>query len=190
MTDMIPRPARERILSAAYDLFTRRGVKDVTVSEIIQRSGVAIATFYRQFGSKEKLVEACLERRAQVWTTDSIVTEARERSRDARGALLAIFDIFDEWFNGDSFEGDSFVNVLIEMGSQHALGRASIVHLARVRRSVFELAVEAELRDPDGFAHSYQILMVGSAIASTMGDKLAARRAQKMVENLLAEHSP
>jgi AcrR family transcriptional regulator len=54
---------RERILTVAYELFARRGVRGVGVNELISRSGVAKASFYRHFASKDELVLAFLERR-------------------------------------------------------------------------------------------------------------------------------
>lgn len=186
-----PKPgARERILRAAYDLFSRRGVRDVGVDEIIKSSGVAIATFYRHFASKDDLVTAFLRRREQLWTSGTIVAQARKRSAEPRDQLLAIFDIFDEWFQRKDFEGDSFVNVLIEMGPQHPLGQASIAHLDNVRSSICMLANEGHLRDPEDFARSWQLLMKGAIITARMGDFAAAVRARKMATWLLEEHSP
>ena len=43
---------------AAYGLFSRRGIRDVGVDELIRASGVAKATFYRHFPSKVDLVLA------------------------------------------------------------------------------------------------------------------------------------
>jgi len=51
-------PARERIVSTAYALFTRRGVRAVGIDEIISQSGVAKATMYRHFRTKNDLVLA------------------------------------------------------------------------------------------------------------------------------------
>lgn len=188
MSDTSKPNARERILQTAYDLFTQRGVRDVPVDEIIKRSGVAIATFYRHFRSKDELVEAFLSRREQLWTSDSIVSAARDRGSDPVEKLLAIFDVFDEWFHRENFEGDSFVNVLLEMGAEHPLGKASIKHLANVRRNLEELAVEAGLREPKEFAFSYQILMKGAIIEATMGDMKAAKRAQRMARRLIDDY--
>ncbi|ETW22604.1 hypothetical protein MGAST_19170 [Mycobacterium gastri 'Wayne'] len=42
-------PARERILGAAYELFSRRGIRAVGTDEVIERAGVARATLYRAF---------------------------------------------------------------------------------------------------------------------------------------------
>src|SRR5690554_5397850 len=160
--------ARKRILLTAYDLFSQRGVRNVSVDEIIKTSGVAIATFYRHFSSKNELAAEFLKLRAEVWSTDVVVAESRRRALEPRARLLAIFDIFDEWFHRDDFEGDSFVNVLIEMGSEHPLGQASIEHLGDVRESVKQMAEEARLRDPDGFSRSYQLLMKGAIIGAMM----------------------
>jgi AcrR family transcriptional regulator len=188
MDDRIRPSARERILSSAYELFSKRGLRDVSVDEIITHSGVAIATFYRHFRSKDELAEAFLNRREELWSTDAVVMAARRRSPDPEGQILAIFDVFDEWFHRDDFEGDSFVNVLLEMGPTHPLGRASIDHLVNVRHSVRTIAEEAGLRDADEFAYSFHILMKGSIIAAEMGDELAARRAKHMAEHLVEEH--
>ena|SRR5690554_3004480 len=134
--------ARKRILLTAYDLFSQRGVRNVSVDEIIKTSGVAIATFYRHFSSKNELAAEFLNLRAEVWSTDMVIAETRRRTLTPRERLLAIFDAFDEWFRRDDFEGDSFVNVLIEMGGDHPLGQASIAHLADVRNSVQQMAEE------------------------------------------------
>jgi len=187
MSDQSKPSARERILQTAYELFTQRGVRDVPVDEIIRRSGVAIATFYRHFRSKDELVAAFLKRREELWTTESVVAAARERGSDPVEKLLAIFDVFDEWFHRENFEGDSFVNVLIEMGAEHPLGKASIHHLANVRKNLEELAIEAGLRQPKEFAFSFQILMKGSIIEATMGDARSAKRAQCMARRLIED---
>jgi len=183
-------PARERILRTAYELFSHRGIRDVSVDEIVGSSGVAIATFYRHFPSKDALVTAFLERREEVWTTDQVVASAKAHSADPIEQLLAVFDIFDRWFNHPEFEGDSFVNVLIEMGPAHPLGQASIQHLENVRRSIQGMAEEAELENAEEFAHSFHILMKGSIITADMGDKKSAVRAKAMARRLIEAHAP
>jgi AcrR family transcriptional regulator len=180
--------ARERILSTAYALFTQRGIRDVGVDEIIARSGVAKATLYRHFRSKDDLVLAFLQLREQLWTFATVEQEARRRGVDPEGQLLAIFDVFDDWFGRDDFEACSFINVLVEMGSTHVVGRASIQYLRNIRAMVERLATEAALREPADFAKSWHILMKGSIISATEGDRQAARRAKAMARQLIAEH--
>ena len=180
--------ARERILDTAYELFSRRGVRAVGVDEVIERAGVAKATLYRHFPSKDELVLAFLEQREQRWTLDWVEAEARRGGSTPEEQLLAIFDAFDGWFRRDDFEACSFINVMLEMGPEHPAGRASVQHLENIRSIVRRLAEEAGLRDPDSFARSWHILMKGSIVSAAEGDTEAAQRAKSMARLLLDEY--
>jgi AcrR family transcriptional regulator len=186
-----PVGARDRILSSAYELFARHGVRAVGVDEVIKRAEVAKATLYRHFASKDDLVLAFLQQREQLWTKEWVEAEARRRGATPEEQLLSIFDIFDEWFRRDDFEGCSFINILLEMNDRGtAIGKASAVHLSNIRSIIRTLATEAGLRDPEQFAHSWHILMKGSIVAAGEGDHEAARRAQAMGRLLIAQHRP
>jgi AcrR family transcriptional regulator len=180
--------ARERILDAAYELYSRRAIRDVGVDKVIERAGVAKATLYRHFPSKDDLVIAFLERREERWTLAWVEAEARRRGSTPEEQLLAIFELFDEWFHRDDFEACSFVNVLLEMGPAHPVGRASVRHLETIRSVVRRLAEEAALRDPESFARSWHILMKGSIVSAAEGDLDAARHAKAMASDLLEHH--
>jgi AcrR family transcriptional regulator len=184
----VPRQARERILESAYELFSRRGVRDVGVDEVIAHAGVAKATLYAHFASKDDLVIAFLAQREQRWTLAFVETEARHRGATAEGHLLAIFDVFDEWFRRDDFEACSFIKLLLEMGAEHTAGRASIRHLDNIRSMLRGLAQETGLRESDTFARSLQLLMEGSIVAAAAGDADAAQRAQAMARTLIQQH--
>jgi AcrR family transcriptional regulator len=164
--------ARERILDTAYELFSHRGIHDVGIDELVERASVAKATLYKHFASKDELVLAFLEQREQIWTYGWVEGEARRRGATPEEQLLAIFDLFDEWFYRDDFEGCSFVNTLLEFGDlDHPDGRASAGHLENIRSVVRSLALEAGLRDPDAFALSWHILMKGSIVQAAEGDQ-------------------
>ena len=179
---------RERVLDTAYAMFAARGVRDVGVDEVIAGAGVAKATLYRHFPSKDDLVVAFLEEREQRWTMDWIQVETRRRSPEPDQQLLAIFDLFDEWFHREDFEGCAFINVMLEMGPQHPAGSASVRHLENIRALVVRLAEEADLRDPSAFASSWHILMKGSIVQAVEGDLDAAMRAKLMAQRLIDEH--
>ena len=91
-------PARERILTTAYRLFTRRGIRAVGTDEVIAQSGVAKATLYRHFPSKNDLVLAVLQRREELWTLGLVERQSRLRGDTPEERLLAIFDVFHDWF--------------------------------------------------------------------------------------------
>lgn len=180
--------ARERILDASYELFSQRGIRAVGVNEVIERAGVATATLYRHFSSKDELVLAFLQLREQRWTKDFVEAGAMSRGADAEQRLLAIFDVFDEWFHRKDFEACSFINVLLEMGPLHSAGRASVWHLEQIRSIVRRLAEEAGLRDTESLARSFHILMKGSIIAASEGDTHAAQRGKSMARLLIEQH--
>jgi AcrR family transcriptional regulator len=180
--------ARERILDASYELFSHRGIRGVGVNEVIERAGVATATLYRHFPSKDELVLAFLRLREQRWTRDFVEAGAMSRGADPEERLLAIFDVFDEWFQRDDFEACSFINVLLELGPEHPAGSASVWHLEQIRAIVRRLAEEAGLRDVETFARSWHILMKGSIITATEGDTHAARLGKSIARLLIEQH--
>jgi AcrR family transcriptional regulator len=184
-----PLAARDRILASAYELFAHKGIRAVGIDEVIKRAEVAKATLYRHFASKDELVLAFLQRREQLWTKEWVEAEARRRGSTPEEQLLAIFDLFDEWFHREDFEGCSFIKVLLETNDRTTpVGRASTEHLANVRSFIRELATEAGLRDPEQFAHSWHMLMTGSIVAAGEGDTDAARRAQAMGRLLIEQY--
>jgi AcrR family transcriptional regulator len=178
--------ARERLLAAAYELFSQHGVQAVGVDAIIERSGVARQTLYRHFNSKQELVLSFLDRRGQVWTRDWLQAGCQRRATDPGEQLLAIFDLFGEWFHKPDFEGCSFVNVLLEYpDASHPLHQAAVAHLAKIRGFLEVLASRAKTRDPESFARKWHILMKGSIVAAGEGDRKAAQRAQDVGRLLL-----
>jgi AcrR family transcriptional regulator len=178
--------ARERLLGAAYELFASEGVQAVGVETIIERAGVARQTLYRHFGSKQALVLAFLARREQLWTREWLEAAVQRRAVDPRDRLLAIFDVFDEWFQRPDFEGCSFINVMLEHPDpRHPLHEAAASYLARIRDFLEGLARDAGIQHAEAFARQWHILMKGSIVAAGEGDREAARRAQHVAALLL-----
>jgi AcrR family transcriptional regulator len=179
---------RERILDACYELFSHRGIRDVGIDEVVARSGVAKATLYRHFPSKNDLIIAFLDLREQRWTRNFVEAEVLRRAEEPEQRLLAIFDIYDEWFHREDFEACSFVNVLLELGRHHPAGAASIRHLEQIRSMVRGFAEDAGLHGADAFVQSWYILMKGSIVAAAEGDAHAAVRGKAMARTLIEQH--
>jgi AcrR family transcriptional regulator len=55
---------RQRILAAAGELFTQRGLS-VTLDDIARHAGVGVGTVYRRFPDKEVLIDALFEQRLE-----------------------------------------------------------------------------------------------------------------------------
>jgi AcrR family transcriptional regulator len=183
-----PSRVSERILETAYQLFSHRGIRDVGIDEIIERAGVAKATLYRHYPSKDDLIVAFLTRREQRWTMEFVEAEARRRGTTPEERLCAIVDTFDGWFRREDYEACSFINTLLEMRAEHRAGKASIHHLENIRLLVRRLAEEAGLHDPASFARSFHILMKGSIVSAAEGDLDAAHRAKTMARTLISQY--
>jgi AcrR family transcriptional regulator len=178
---------RERILETAYELFSRHGTRAVGVDRIVAEAGAAKMTLYRNFASKDELIVAFLDVREQRWTRGWLQAEVEARATDPAERLLAIFDVFGEWFGQADFEGCSFINVMLEIDDREDVARAaSVRHLSIIREFLAGLATEAGIADPDAFARQWHILMKGSIVAAAEGDDHAAARAREMGELLLA----
>lgn len=185
----LPDSGRERVRQAAYELFSRDGVRAVGVDAVIARAGTAKMTLYRNFPSKNDLILDFLRRRDQRWTREWLMAESRRRGETARDQLLAIFDVFAEWFAHPEFEGCSFLIAMIEISDRdHPVHQAAVGHLANIRGYIESLATEAGIRDTDSFARKWHILMKGSIMAAHEGDMAAAVRAREVAGLLLREH--
>jgi AcrR family transcriptional regulator len=180
---------RERVSRAAYELFSREGIQSVGVDAVIARAGTAKMTLYRNFPSKEDLILDFLRRREQLWTRGWLQAESQQRGKTPREQLLAIFDVFSEWFSKPDFEGCSFLTAMIEVNDrEHPVHQAAVTHLANIRAYIEELAAAAGVADTDAFARKWHILMKGSIMAAHEGDTEAATRAREMGALLLTEY--
>ncbi len=91
---------RERIIEAAAELFYSRGIRAVSAEKIIARVGITKVTFYRHFPSKDDLIVAYLERRAQ-WERDAV-----EGARQAAGDdITEVFRMIAEGIGAELLPG-------------------------------------------------------------------------------------
>ncbi len=177
---------RERIDRAAYELFSRHGIRGVGIDSVIARSGVAKMTLYKHYPSKDKLALAYLRRREELWTWGWLQGEVEQRARIPGEQLLAVFDVFDKWFRRPDFAGCPLIRVMLEHDPGHPVRIAATSHIATVRVFLQQLAKDAGVSDVEGFAHQWQILMKGSIVSACEGDRDAARRARELGVLLLA----
>lgn len=178
--------ARERILDAAYELFSRHGINTVGIDRVIAEADVAKATLYHHFPSKQALVIAFLELRAQRWTHEWLEAEAERRVGPEHRAL-AVFDALDEWFHRPDYEGCSFINTLLEINDRDSLVyKEAVRHLGVVRGILEGFVEQAGARNPHETAYQLQILVMGAIVSASRGDVSAAQRARSLGAELLA----
>ena len=180
------RSARDRLLSAADELFYAEGVHVVGVDRIVERAGVTKASLYSTYGSKEELVRAYLEhhmRRRQERIARILAANQTPRER-----ILGVFAEVEELLAGSAFRGCRFISAAAESRR----GDASEVVAAKYRAwllSLFaELAEAAGASDPRQLGRRLLLLYDGAAVAARMdADRDAAAGAMHSAVAALLE---
>jgi AcrR family transcriptional regulator len=171
--------ARDRLLAAANELFYNEGVHTVGIDRIIEQAGVAKASLYNTFGSKDELVRAYLETR-QASVTQRI-TRAVERYSTPRERLLAVFEGQGELFGQPDYRGCAFTRASAESRPGDLTEQASDAYRGWVRGLLTELAAEAGAPEPEVLGRQLHLLYDGSGQSARMdhdpGAAAAARDA-------------
>lgn len=146
-TEIIDKPARERILLTAHDLFYRDGIRATGIDKVIAESGVSKVTFYRHFPSKNRLITAFLEYRHQLWIT-WFADALQRHGATPGGGLLPIVAAMREWFDKPVFRGCAFINVTAEMGDSFPEAIAQCrSHKQDMLTMIAELIPESPMRE-------------------------------------------
>ncbi|WP_228236513.1 TetR/AcrR family transcriptional regulator [Allomuricauda sp. M10] len=93
----------QHIITTAGNLFYAQGYNSTGINEIIDNCGIAKATLYGHFKSKEDICVAYLAQR-HVAFMDSLKTYV-ERSKAGKYQLLAIFDLLQDMYRDKNFQG-------------------------------------------------------------------------------------
>lgn len=176
--------ARDRLLAAADELFYAEGVQSVGVERVLERAGVAKASLYNLFGSKEGLVLAYLQARHD-GTTERLLAEV-ERHRDPRRRILALFDVQAQVFAQSGFRGCAFVSAMAEAPLGGQVAKATSEFRAWVRNLLLNLAEAAGAADPRELARQLNIIYDGGITAAWMDhDPSIASSSRAAAEALL-----
>jgi AcrR family transcriptional regulator len=175
--------ARERLLDAANELFYAEGVHTVGIDRVIERAGVAKASLYNTFGSKDELVRAYLEGRHARMA--GRIKAYLERYDDPRGKLLGVYEAQGELFAEPGFRGCAFVSASAESPGE-AVSRASDNYRGWVRSLFADLASQAGAAEPDRLARQLHMIYDGASLSTRMDrDPAAAVNARAAAAVLL-----
>jgi AcrR family transcriptional regulator len=176
--------ARERLLAAANDLFYNEGVHTVGIDRIIEQAGVAKASLYNTFGSKDELVRAYLETRQA--SVVQRITQAVERRHTPRERLLAVFEGQGELFAQPDYHGCAFTRASAESRPGDLTEQANEAYRRWVRALLTELAGQAGAPAPEVLARQLHLLYDGSGQSARMDhDPGAAAAARDAAATLL-----
>ena len=166
--DTVRRSPRERLLEAAGELFYAEGVQSVGIDRVIERAGVAKASLYSTFGSKEELVRAYLdERRARILERLRAAVDAVEPG-DPVARILAVFDAQARLFRAPDYRGCAFIAAASEAPRDGRIDEATRAYRTEVRELFTELAAAAGAVDPPLLASQLQLIYDGGSSAANL----------------------
>ena len=184
----MPVSARERLVDTAVDLFYRHGYHATGIDRVLAESGVAKATLYKHFHSKDELILAALRRRDERFRND-VVRELAARSADPAERLVLLFDVLEDWFAQPDFSGCMFINAAAEYAPADAPIHAAAAEHKRLFAAYLRSQAEAAgAADPDELVARLVLLMEGAiTTAHVSGPGRAAARAREIAEVLVRQ---
>lgn len=170
--------ARERILSAATELFYQQGINATGVERLAEVASVSKRTLYKHFPTKSAVVEGYLRELADDLDPRS-TPEANPRDR-----LLAIFDMEA----AGRVRGCPFHNAAVEAADEMPGVQTLVTDFKR--RSIValeEMASAAGARQPDRLARQLAVLFEGAmALATSLNDPQPIQDAREAASELIA----
>jgi AcrR family transcriptional regulator len=179
-------PPRERILSAARELFYRHGIRAVCVEAIAAAADSNKMTLYRHFSSKDELVAEYLRGLCSsiysVW--DSL--EAAYPDDPAAQLRTWISTAINSLSRPES-RGCAFANAAVELPETDHPARAVIAEFkANQRERLVGLCRRAGASDPEGLADELFLLLEGAHVSrQCFGRTGPSSRVAGMAEKLI-----
>jgi AcrR family transcriptional regulator len=174
--------ARERLLAAANELFYAEGVHTVGIDRVIEKAGVAKASLYNTFGSKDELVRAYLEsRHARVTARIALYIERYDTPGEK---LLGVFEAQGELFAEPGFRGCAFASATSEAHGEE-VDQAASSYRAWVRGLLTSLAREAGAADPELLGWQLHMIYDGASQSARMDHDPAASAAARATAGAL-----
>jgi AcrR family transcriptional regulator len=176
--------ARERILSAAEELYYRKGFAAVGMDELRSEAGVSLRRLYALFPAKTDIVAAVLARRHAEWES-GLSGAVADAGADPRTRLLAVYGYLEDWFCSDGFRGCAFINAFGELGGTNP----EVAQIVRSHKASFQQYMAGLVSDtgaPLSLAAQLSILAEGAqSTAAISADPQVAVQARAAAEVLI-----
>jgi AcrR family transcriptional regulator len=168
--------AKIRILETASVLFYGEGIRTVGIDRLISESSVTKATFYKHYGSKDRLILLYIEGRhtAEVARLEALV----ETSKSPLEAVRNVMDSVVTDIASAGFRGDAFLNAAAEFSEPtHPVRSVVLRHREWLTGFLVELLQDAGHRMPGDAADDLILARDGAMSGGYAGDPIAASAA-------------
>lgn len=177
---------RDKILATATSLFESRGIQASGVDTIIAEAGVAKATLYKHFPSKNLLITAYLREKSDrfyEWLNSSLTS----KKANSLEILISLCELVEQWIMTPEFHGLPFHIASVEFPDpDHPINQYSAVLAVELQGYLSKIAATAGAKDPEALGQQLTILFEGAALVERLSPGSgAARRAKNAAITLI-----
>ncbi len=178
--------ARERLLAAADELFYTDGLNSVGIDQVIKRAGVARASLYNTFGSKDELVRAYLRGR-HTQTRELMARELHARYRTPRERLVGVFEVQGRIFAEPDFRGCAFMCASAESDNSEVVEKATGEYRLWAHSLFLDLAYAADAADPETLARQLVVIYDGAGVSAWLDHSPSVAKAAAGIAKALVD---
>ena len=179
-------PAKLRILATANQLFYGDGIRSVGIDRLIGESTVTKATFYKHYGSKDRLILEYIAQRhaAAVQAMGTLIAE----SSSPEYALRRLIEQIATEVLAPGFRGCPFINAAVEFPDpHHALRRVVSEHRGWYTATISKLMLQIGHSLPGEAADDFVLARDGAMSGGYASDPVAASTAFVRIASRLLE---
>ncbi|REC61174.1 TetR/AcrR family transcriptional regulator [Chryseobacterium pennae] len=170
---------RDRIIEITFDLFAKQGYNSTGINQIISEAGVAKASFYLHFKSKEDLCVEFLKVRHQYWFNELYTFSSG--TNDLPERLIRAFDFLIEMNKKENFRGCSFLNILSEIPVDNVkILNVIQSHKADLRNYFLDMLKDEVLSD-----HIYMLFESSIIESQLFRSNELIEKSKKIITNLI-----
>ena len=175
-------PPARRLLDTSTKLFAAQGIRAIGIDRILAEAGVAKASLYSLYGSKDALVLAYLNDLDQ--NDRNRYRQATARLSDPRAQILIFFDLAATAAKKRRYRGCLYANAATEYPGADL--EPVLAHRRWVLETLTELLSQAGARAPGKLAHDIQLLYDGALLGSKIERSTAPiSRARRLAADLV-----
>jgi AcrR family transcriptional regulator len=177
-----PSETRDRIVDTASRLFYKQGYNLTGINQLIDEAGVAKASLYQHFASKEELLIAYLTKTSNEWFIGLKAHITPYETPKAK--TLAVFDLLLTFSETVSFRGCHFQNIISEVPPETEAVRAVVrMHKTQMRQFFTDLLAGVNQASQ---ADVITVLFEGALIAGQMQQNAwPVLAAQSLIKKIL-----
>jgi len=170
---------RERVLQAATELFDSRGINSSGIDTIIAHSGIAKASLYKYFPSKNQLIIEYLKEKSNrlfTWLNQQL----DNKQINAQQKLFELCELFEQWMSTSDFQGLPFHIASVEFPDPaHPVNHYSIELSQQLQLYIANIAEQAGIKQARALAHQLAIIFEGGAMLERLNPHSGAANSAK-----------